>query len=348
MDFTTGGTALGLRLQAVVEVVPVLATVNIYSTDGVKCTSTISLAPTELDLFLLPYRGFTGNCNLQKVGAVELVAEVTTSNDPATFALRLFRTYSDVNLSPSLTSSPSVGAVAPPSRSSTPFPTPSPIYDGPAPSPSAFLNRGLRVNSNQGGSLRIAETSITFPFGIFPDNTFVQAIEIPMDRSGLPESLAAVPLASTLVYLSANDTRSGKTRFPAVPLTWCFRLSGSAANLPLKDLCIARINRDQDLWQCESSKLLNSPSGLKCGDGGNANTYFAIVPKVNALPPYPLPEYNHGYGYFNYNPFGNKGSAVLTGSAVATGSNVAVSASAPLLPVVPVVVALTMVTLLLF
>lgn len=123
VDLTEGG--LGESFHTIIETdIATNYDINVYSPNGNKCTTTKSVPAGNVpqDSIIL-FSSFSGNCDFDNVGAIELVIQAFANVD---VIVTLFATQGDPDpVTPSLSATPSISNS--PSQGASPSPSPSPL-----------------------------------------------------------------------------------------------------------------------------------------------------------------------------------------------------------------------------
>jgi len=98
-------TGKGVAFRVIVETdIDTAYTFKVYSPSGSVCTSTITVKGGNVPLDTsVPFAGFTGNCDFNDVGAIEVYVDANENVDTIT---SLFTTLGDPDTNPSATPSP--------------------------------------------------------------------------------------------------------------------------------------------------------------------------------------------------------------------------------------------------
>ena len=123
IDLTDGG--LGESFHTIIETdIATSYDIHVYSPNGNKCSTSKSVPAGNIaqDSVLL-FSSFTGSCDFENVGAIEIVIQAFANVD---VIVTLFATQGDPDpVTPSITASPSISNS--PSQGASPSPSPSPL-----------------------------------------------------------------------------------------------------------------------------------------------------------------------------------------------------------------------------
>merc|ERR1712137_480333 len=132
IDLTDGGLSLSFRFSIISDIETVYS-IAIYSPNNGVCTADVlfpGIVGTDYDLedtiVDLSFEDLDGNCDLESVGALELLISGEDAIDAILRTVEIVGLDDPVEPSPSPTRTPQPSASRPPSPTPTPSPTPSP------------------------------------------------------------------------------------------------------------------------------------------------------------------------------------------------------------------------------